>query len=259
MSRGREPSERSVASALGLCVNGSPMLSFAPHMTRRAARAGILAVMLALCNHRRRMGRTLDASRYHPDSSAHTDAASADPKRAPGPVSVGSGDRVALLFLPFVTQAGAFDTRPDSFAYTVKSGDTLWSLALDFGRDLDTMSCATTPTGVERRDVESRARRSRFPRSGRPLLHGAAGRLRCAASPHGTTGHRRGRSSPFPGTGSVAPPYQVVAEAAHPHPRRAHRRQAPRRPQGGEPAVRPVGRARPTRIGRTGTGTSSGR
>jgi hypothetical protein len=58
------------------------------------------------------------------------------------------GDRGALVFLPFVTQVGLFDTRPDSFSYTVKPGDTLWSLALDFGRDLDTMSCATTPRGA---------------------------------------------------------------------------------------------------------------
>lgn len=38
---------------------------------------------------------------------------------------------------------------PESFPYTVQPGDTLWSLALDFGRDLDTMSCVTTPTGAD--------------------------------------------------------------------------------------------------------------
>ncbi len=40
------------------------------------------------------------------------------------------------------------DADPESFTYTVKEGDTLWSLALDFGRDLDTMACVTTPTGA---------------------------------------------------------------------------------------------------------------
>jgi len=39
-----------------------------------------------------------------------------------------------------------------SFAYVVQPGDTLESLAFDFGRDLDTMSCTTTPTGP---DVET--------------------------------------------------------------------------------------------------------
>jgi murein DD-endopeptidase MepM/ murein hydrolase activator NlpD len=41
------------------------------------------------------------------------------------------------------------DAPPEAFSYTVMPGDTLWSLALDTGRDLDTMSCATTPTGSD--------------------------------------------------------------------------------------------------------------
>ena len=41
------------------------------------------------------------------------------------------------------------DTDPASFTYVVKPGDTLWSLALDFGRDLDTMSCTTRPIGSD--------------------------------------------------------------------------------------------------------------
>ena len=56
---------------------------------------------------------------------------------------------VALTFLPLVSRGGQSDVNPASITYTIKSGDTLWSLALDFGRDLDTMSCATTPTGSD--------------------------------------------------------------------------------------------------------------
>jgi murein DD-endopeptidase MepM/ murein hydrolase activator NlpD len=57
-----------------------------------------------------------------------------------------------LVFLPLLFQnAGerGSDVNPATFTYEVKPGDTLWSLALDFGRDLDTMSCATTPTGSD--------------------------------------------------------------------------------------------------------------
>jgi LysM repeat protein len=58
----------------------------------------------------------------------------------------------SLTFLPLLfRQAGErdVDLNPESFVYEVKPGDTLWSLALDFGRDLDTMSCTTTPTGSD--------------------------------------------------------------------------------------------------------------
>ena len=54
-----------------------------------------------------------------------------------------------LTFLPLVSRGGGSDVNPASFTYTIKPGDTLWSLALDFGRDLDTMSCTTTPTGSD--------------------------------------------------------------------------------------------------------------
>jgi LysM repeat protein len=58
----------------------------------------------------------------------------------------------SLIFLPLVSrQAGerSVDINPESFPYEVKAGDTLWSLAMDFGRDLDTMSCTTSPTGSD--------------------------------------------------------------------------------------------------------------
>ena len=63
--------------------------------------------------------------------------------------------RGQMVFLPLVTKEGerrSIEVSPDSFTYLVKPGDSLWSLALDFGRDLDTMSCATTPLGT---DVEA--------------------------------------------------------------------------------------------------------
>jgi murein DD-endopeptidase MepM/ murein hydrolase activator NlpD len=63
--------------------------------------------------------------------------------------------RGQIVFLPWVVKENsrrALEAPPESFAYVVKPGDTLWTLALDFGRDLDTMSCATTPLGA---DVEA--------------------------------------------------------------------------------------------------------
>jgi LysM repeat protein len=62
----------------------------------------------------------------------------------------------SLISLPLVMQGnsggageGSSVTNPDSFAYVVQPDDTLWSLALDFGRDLEAMSCTTTPTGAD--------------------------------------------------------------------------------------------------------------
>jgi LysM repeat protein len=67
-----------------------------------------------------------------------------------------SGQPLQRLYLPFIIRSDAggrsappSDVNPDSFAYVVQPGDTLWSLALDFGRDLDTMSCTTSPTGSD--------------------------------------------------------------------------------------------------------------
>jgi LysM repeat protein len=67
-----------------------------------------------------------------------------------------AGRPVQRVFLPLISQPGAAertvplaDVNPASFPYVVQAGDTLWSLALDFGRDLDTMSCATSPTGSD--------------------------------------------------------------------------------------------------------------
>jgi LysM repeat protein len=60
--------------------------------------------------------------------------------------------RGGFVYLPLVMQAASdrpLDVNPDSFSYGVKTGDTLWSLALDFGRDLEAMSCVTTPTGSD--------------------------------------------------------------------------------------------------------------
>ncbi len=65
--------------------------------------------------------------------------------------------RVQTVLLPLISHGGnerRLEVRPDRFPYTVKADDTLWSLALDFGRDLDTMACATTPLGA---DVETLA------------------------------------------------------------------------------------------------------
>ncbi len=60
--------------------------------------------------------------------------------------------RGGVIYLPLVMQPTSdrpLDVNPDGFSYDVKPGDTLWSLALDFGRDLEAMSCVTTPTGSD--------------------------------------------------------------------------------------------------------------
>ena len=57
-----------------------------------------------------------------------------------------------FVYLPLVVQGApdrALDVDPGSFTYVVMPGDTLWALALDFGRDLEAMSCVTTPTGAD--------------------------------------------------------------------------------------------------------------
>lgn len=117
-------------------------------MTRRAARAGILAVLLALAT-------TVAAWGAPPPPVITTPTP--QPTPTPRPLTPHerlartreNGSAGALVFLPFVAQENFADVNPASFSYTVRPGDTLWSLALDFGRDLDTMSCATTPTGAD--------------------------------------------------------------------------------------------------------------
>ncbi len=62
------------------------------------------------------------------------------------------GERTGgFVFLPLVfgSPPPLQDVVFESFSYVVQPGDTLWSLALDFGRDLDTMSCVTSPTGAD--------------------------------------------------------------------------------------------------------------
>jgi len=57
-----------------------------------------------------------------------------------------------FTFFPLAAKAAGSNVLHASierFAYVVQPGDTLWSLALDFGRDLDTMACTTTPTGAD--------------------------------------------------------------------------------------------------------------
>lgn len=66
-----------------------------------------------------------------------------------------AGQPGGLAFLPLVTSGRLSDVNQHSFLYIVKPGDTLWSLALDFARDLDTMSCTTTPTGADAEKLTS--------------------------------------------------------------------------------------------------------
>ncbi len=116
-------------------------------MMKRASRAGVLAVLLALCLTSVALGGpttpvvTTPTPQPTPTQRPLTPQERLEMARR-------AGAPVSLTFLPLVTSGGFLDTNPQSFMYTVKAGDTLWSLALDFGRDLDTMSCTTTPTGA---------------------------------------------------------------------------------------------------------------
>ncbi len=82
------------------------------------------------------------------------------PPPTPTPAPMTLRDRLLLtpeaerhggfIFLPLAYRSvgnGLPDSEPEAFRYVVQPGDTLWSLAFDFGRDLDTMACVTTPTG----------------------------------------------------------------------------------------------------------------
>jgi len=83
------------------------------------------------------------------------------PMPTPTPTPVPLRDRLLLtpearrvggfIFLPLVYREGTAQLpviEPEAFRYVTQPGDTLWSLALDFGRDLDTMACVTSPTGM---------------------------------------------------------------------------------------------------------------
>ncbi len=77
-----------------------------------------------------------------------TPTPSPEPYVPPWVAALRSGDPGRVAFLPLLmASSDGQELNPASFRYTVQPGDTLWSLALDFGRDLDTMSCATRPTG----------------------------------------------------------------------------------------------------------------
>ena len=70
------------------------------------------------------------------------------PTRPPEPHRV--GPYIARLPLVLADAGGhGIDANPERFEYVVRPGDSLWTLALDFGRDLDTMSCVTSPTGID--------------------------------------------------------------------------------------------------------------
>ena len=122
------------------------------------------------------------------------------------PEASGSG---SLIFLPLVMGSqgnAAPHTVPASFTYEVKAGDTLWSLALNFGRDLEAMACVTTPHRRRRRDVDAR-----------PDDHRARAR-RCVLHRHARRHVGRDRRAPWitvaaivaaPWNGFTPPPYRV--------------------------------------------------
>ena len=117
-------------------------------MKTRTLRAGILAVLLTVM--------TCSSTWGAPPAPVIT-TPTPQPTSTPRPLTL--AERLALtpeaqrqihqLFLPQIAQAPQTEANPASFTYVVKADDTLWSLALDFGRDLDTMSCTTTPTGAD--------------------------------------------------------------------------------------------------------------
>jgi LysM repeat protein len=117
-------------------------------MKTRTLRAGILAVLLTVV--------TCSSTWGAPPAPVIT---TPTPQPTPTARPLTLAERLALtpeaqrqihqLFLPQVAPASQSGANPASFTYVVKADDTLWSLALDFGRDLDTMSCTTTPTGAD--------------------------------------------------------------------------------------------------------------
>lgn len=117
-------------------------------MMKRASRAGVLAVLVALI-----FSITAWGAPSTPVISTPTPQPTATPKPLTPQERLAlirqAGGNGNLVHLPLVSSGGFGDVHAQSFMYAVKPGDTFWSLALDFGRDLDTMSCATTPTGAD--------------------------------------------------------------------------------------------------------------
>ena len=130
-----------------------------------------------------------------------------------------------FILLPFVVGGAAGPARDpdapaDAFNYTVQPGDTLWSLALDFGRDLDTMSCATTPTGSDAETLTP----------WKTIVVPALNDLCYTVTPSDTLAGIAARHGltvddivGVPWNGFAAPPYRVVAR------RRAAARRTPQR------------------------------
>lgn len=117
-------------------------------MTKRASRAGVLAVLLTL---------VLSATALGAPPTPVITTPTPQPTPTERPLTAqervarmrAAGMQLHSVFLPIVSSGGTSDVNSQSFLYIVKPADTLWSLALDFGRDLDTMSCVTTPTGSD--------------------------------------------------------------------------------------------------------------
>ncbi len=113
---------------------------------------GILAVIYMLAD-----AATASAQRSGPVITTPTPAPMAQSLswREQLQLMPGALRRGQITYLPLVMREADHrltEAAVGSFTYVVRPGDTLWTLALDFGRDLDTMSCATTPLGD---DVET--------------------------------------------------------------------------------------------------------
>ena len=115
-------------------------------MKKSAARVGLLVLVFALV-----LNGTVLAAPTTPVITTPTP----QPTSTPRPLTLEErmalpqGEEFSLTYLPFVASESQRAFNAASFTYVVKPGDTLWSLALDFGRDLDTLSCVTTPTGAD--------------------------------------------------------------------------------------------------------------
>ncbi len=115
-------------------------------MKRSALLAGFLVLVFALLLHSTVLGAPATPVITTPTPQ---------PTSTPRPLTLEEllaltpGGALSRVYLPFVASESPAVLNAASFTYLVKPDDTLWSLALDFGRDLDTMSCVTTPTGAD--------------------------------------------------------------------------------------------------------------